>query len=344
MLYIIGKISYINGNSIRKKSMLSPSLDRLEIDILVLPETTLMLFSSVIEPLRVANRISGRDMFSWRILSPDGAPVMTASRIPLPVHGSLADGRSLNPLFVVASYQWQKSVTPALKTGLSRAGRERPYLVGVESGTWVLAEAGLLNAARVTMHWEDREEFAARFPHVALVNARFVIDGKRITTGGSLPTLDLMLDIIRRRHGYSLALEVSRLFIYETEGSSAAPNDRPSVNALLNLDPRVRSVVRQMEETVADPVPVERLAQRAGISPRHLQSLFSADFGVRPHVHYLALRLNAARRQVIETSKSFTDIASATGFNSASAFARSYRAQFGESPSETRKRVLPIVP
>ncbi len=322
--------------------MLSPGLDRLDIDILVLPDTTLMLFSSVIEPLRVANRILGRTLFSWRILSPDGGVVMTASRIPLPVHGSLADGRSTRPLFVVASYQWQKSVTQALKTALSRAARERSHLVGVESGTWVLAEAGLLHAARVTMHWEDREEFAARFPDIALASERFVIDGKRITTGGSLPTLDLMLDIIRRRHGYSLALEVSRLFIYETGADNAQPDDRPSVHALLRLDPRVRCVVRQMEETVSDPVPVARLAQRAGISPRHLQSLFSADFGVRPHVHYLALRLNAARRQVIETSKSFTDIASATGFNSASAFARSYRAQFGESPSETRRLVSGI--
>jgi transcriptional regulator GlxA family with amidase domain len=61
--------------------------------------------------------------------------------------------------------------------------------------------------------------------------------------------------------------------------------------------------------------------------------------GVAPHVHYLALRLNAARRNVIETKVPFADIAAATGFNSSSAFARSYRAHFGESASDTRKRL-----
>jgi transcriptional regulator GlxA family with amidase domain len=76
-----------------------------------------------------------------------------------------------------------------------------------------------------------------------------------------------------------------------------------------------------------------------GVSARHLQTLFQEGMGVAPHIHYLALRLNAARRKVIETKASFADIAAATGFNSASAFSRSYRAHFSESASETRRRL-----
>lgn len=104
-------------------------------------------------------------------------------------------------------------------------------------------------------------------------------------------------------------------------------------------DPRVAQAVRLMEETVEQPLQLARLARRVGLSARHLQELFHEGMGVAPHMHYLALRLNAARRKVIETPASFADIAAATGFNSASAFSRSYRAQFGESPSESRKRV-----
>ena len=86
-------------------------------------------------------------------------------------------------------------------------------IVGVESGTWLLGEAGLLTDHKVTVHWEDFDEFAARFPEVDVIKERFVIDGKRMTSGGAIPTLDMMLDIIRRRQGYSMALEVARAFI-----------------------------------------------------------------------------------------------------------------------------------
>ena len=319
--------------------MLSSSSSPLEIDILVVPDTTLMLFSSVIEPLRVANRILGAELFSWRIYSPDGQAVMTASRIPLPVQGSINTTRSDRPLFVIASYQWQKSVTPSLKAALARAGRDRLFVVGVESGSWLLAEAGLLNNHKITMHWEDRDDFIARYPHVTVMNERFVVDGRRITTGGSLPTLDFMLELIRRRHGYSLALEVSRLFIYETQGGISEQVSLPSVNALSRLDPRVRAALKLMEDNIQTPHPVGWLARRIGVSSRHLQDLFLADLNVTPHVHYLALRMNDARRRVIETQADLSDIAIATGFNSPSAFARSYRSHFKESPSETRRRL-----
>ena len=105
------------------------------------------------------------------------------------------------------------------------------------------------------------------------------------------------------------------------------------------MDRRLEQAVRLMEESVDQPFSLERLARRTGISARHLQSLFNESFGVSPHVHYLALRLNTARRKVIESRASFADIAASAGFNSASAFSRSYRAQFRESPSETRKRL-----
>ena len=365
--------------------MLTSSNARLDIDLLILPETNLILIASVIEPLRGANRIAGSEIYRWRLFTPDGAPVQTTSNIPIPVDAAFRPGRETTPLFVLGAYNWRRSATPALKMQLSQTARHRSIIAGIESGTWLLAEASLLDEFAATTHWEDFDDFAAAYPQVRMVRDRFVIDGKRITTGGSLPTLDLMLEIIRRRQGYSLALEVTRLFIYEqgggykpasgyeqaggyrqasghthdgghrqaekyTQAGGSEPAGRhdqagrrseilPSAAAQRLGDPRVAQAVRLMEATVEQPLPLARLARRAGISARHLQSLFRASVGVAPHIHYLALRLNAARRKVIETSATFADIAAATGFNSASAFSRSYRAQFGESPSETRHRI-----
>lgn len=305
------------------------------IDILAFPETTVILLASVIEPLRAANRIAGRPLYGWRLLSLDGKPVETTAGIGMPVDGAFRPGNETNPLFLVSSYNWRRSNTTALKMALSRAARHRSIIAGVESGTWLMAEASLLDNHNVTVHWEDLEEFSARYPQIDVMKERFVIDRRRMTSGGALPTLDMMLEIIRRRQGYSMALEVSRSFLYERGGGGDV---RPAPSSLGVLDRRLFQAMRLMEETVDQPLTMEQVAARTKVSARHLQTLFQKSFGVPPHEHYIALRLNAARRKVIETDASLADIAAGSGFNSASAFSRAYRAQFQESPSETRAR------
>ncbi|MBB3609191.1 GlxA family transcriptional regulator [Rhizobium sp. BK602] len=319
--------------------MLTPSNTSLDIDLLILPETNLILIASVIEPLRGANRIAGAELYRWRLLTLDGSPVETTSHIPIPASGGFRPASETTPLFVLASYNWQRSATQAVKMQLSQTARHRSMIAGIESGSWLLAEASLLDNVSAAVHWEDTEDFALAYPQVRAVKDRFVIDGKRITTAGSMPTIDLMLEIIRRRQGYSLALEVSRLFIYEPAAGYGAAELSPSTAGLRLRDPRVAQAVRLMEDNIEQPLVLTRLARRVGVSARHLQALFQEEFAAPPHVHYLALRLNAARRKVIETKASFAEIAAATGFNSASAFARSYRASFSESPSGTRRRL-----
>jgi transcriptional regulator GlxA family with amidase domain len=231
-----------------------------EIDVLAFPETTVILLASVIEPLRAANRIAGRILYAWRLLSPDGKAVETTAGIGIPVDGAFLPGNQQNPLFVVSSYNWRRNNTTALKMALSRAARHRSMIAGVESGTWLLAETSLLDNHRVTVHWEDQEEFSARYPEIDVVKERFVIDRRRMTSGGTLPTLDMMLEIIRRRQGYSMALEVSRAFLYERGGGGG--EIRPSPSSVGVLDKRLFQAVRLMEETVDQPLSMEQLAAR----------------------------------------------------------------------------------
>lgn len=309
------------------------------IDILVLPETNLILLASVIEPLRAANRIAGKPLYRWTLHSADGLPVETTSGIPIPVSGAFRPARQTDPLFVLASYNWRNAATRELKFLLSQTARHRTTIAGIESGSFILAEASLLDGFSATTHWEDFDDFASAYSQVTMVRERFLINAKRITTGGPLPTLDLMLELIRRAHSYSLALEVSRLFIYEQDRPRDDPRASPAIGNRGKTDPRLQAAVKLMEDTVEAPISLSRLARRSGVSIRHLQDLFHQTMGVAPHTHYLALRLNAARRKVIETKAGFADIAAETGFNSASAFSRSYRASYAESPSETRRRL-----
>ncbi|WP_287159909.1 GlxA family transcriptional regulator [Mesorhizobium sp.] len=300
----------------------------------------MILVAAVIEPLRAANRITGKRLYDWRLATLEGQAIETTAGISIPVDKAFDAAPSERPLFVVSSYNWQQHETQSTKRLLVRAARSRPMVAGVESGTWLLAAAGLLDGYKASIHWEDRELFASRFPGIEMVADRYVFDKNRMTTGGALPTLDMMLEIIRRRQGHATALEVARSFLYERD-PSVREMLPPTTTTIGVADSRLARAIKIMEDSLAHPVPVEEIASRVNISSRHLQTLFQQAFNVSPHVHYLALRLNAARRLVIESRIDLAVISENVGFSAPSVFSRAYRNQFGESPTATRKRAVP---
>lgn len=310
----------------------------LDLEILVVSEATLILVAAVIEPIRAANRVLGRQQYRWTISTPDGAPALTTSGIPIPAARAFAPRASRDPLLVIASYNAPAHGTPDLLKRLRLAAQYRPAIGSVEGGAWLLAMAGLLDGRRATTHWEDLDDFAARFPEIDVRPDRFVIDGPRFTSGGASPALDMMLELIRARQGYPLALDVAKLFLYDQGRVSEEPQRAPSLGRLISREPRVAAAVRAMEEHIEEPLAIAQVAALAGVSLRRLQTLFLETLKVSPHAYYHALRLNVARRTLIETRRGVAEIAAACGFNSAAVFARAYRGQYGESPSDTRRR------
>jgi len=309
----------------------------LDIELMVLPDTNLILVAAVIEPLRAANRLLGRRLYGWTITTPDGASARTTSAVPVPAARAFDPDASSDPLFVLASYREAEQASRSLLRRIGAAARARSHVVGVESGTWLMARAGLLAGRPAAVHWEDHGAFTAAFPDIEVRADRFVIDGRRITAGGASPALDLMLELVAARQGPGTAIEVSRQFIYDRPSLSEEPQRTAAFGRLGLRDARVAAAVGIMEKTVEEPLPVAEIARRAGVTARHLQSLFRQALGMRPQVYYHALRLNLGRRLLLETLLPALEIAGRCGFNSPSAFARAYRAHFGESPSETRR-------
>lgn len=314
----------------------------LHVEILVVPDATLIMVAAVIEPLRAANRLLGSALYSWTISTPDGNPAITTSGLPIPADRIFEPASGSDPLFILASYNEPRHASRGLIRRIGAAARVRSHMIGVESGIWLMARAGLLNGRPAAVHWEDRDAFVAAFADVDVRSDRFIIDGTRITTGGASPALDLMLELISARQGFAAALEVSRLFIYDQARLPGEPQRSAAFGRLTLRDARVAKAVRTMEETIEEPLPIAAIARRAGITDRHLQTLFIRVLNVRPQAYYQALRLNQGRRLVSETRLPLLDIAGRCGFNSPGAFSRAYGAHFGESPSQTRRRQLAV--
>ena len=309
----------------------------LRVDLLVLDDTSLMCLSACIEPLRAANRVTGETAYDWRLLSVTGAPIRTSSGIVVQVDARFEPEAVREAFWVVASFNALQHAGRALCADLRRVNRRGLPIWGVESGGWLLAAAGVLDGREATVHWEDLEDFAARFPNIKVKADRFVTDGRYATAGGASPMLDLNLELIQRRQGVTVSLEVASIFVYDQVRASDDPQPRLTLGLVAARDPRVTQCLDLMAKAVETPLPIPLLARKVGLSTRMLEKLFLRTVGKTPGAFYLDLRLSGARRLVVDTRRSMTEIAVMTGFGSSSAFSRAFRARFGETPRAARE-------
>ena len=209
---------------------------------------------------------------------------------------------------------------------------------GVDTGAWILAKAGLLNGKSATTHWEDLEDFTSNFRRTNVQPDRFVIDKDVVTIGGASPTFDFMLHLIRSRIGYPLALEVASVFVYDETHFSTDAQPLVSLGLLNDFEPRVTKAIRIMESRLDEPISVTAIARKLSMSSRRLENLFRQHLQASPGSYYLNLRLQRARKYVTDTLLPMQEIAIRTGFNSLSAFSRSFKQSYNSTPSAYRQK------
>ncbi|MCA3509605.1 MAG: GlxA family transcriptional regulator [Rhodobacter sp.] len=316
-------------------TIFTPSRSPLTIAALVLPQASILEVASVLDPLRAANRHLGQDSYRWRVVSPDGRAVPLTCGIELPSSGPLSAAAGADALIVIAGFRQAEVATRQLIRDLRRMAPRFHAIGGIDAGAWVLARAGLLDGHRATVHWEDLEDLAAAHPEVEVLPQRFVLSGARFTAGGAAPAADLMLHLIRSRHGAAVALQVAASFITTARDGADPQISAPSAD--MRLDPRVAAALARMEARLDSPEPAAAIARHVGVSPRRLEGLFRADLGTTPAAHALDLRLQAARRMLTDTRHAVQEVALRTGFTSPSAFARAFRRRFGTSPLRARE-------
>ncbi|MEI9417686.1 GlxA family transcriptional regulator [Mesorhizobium sp. Cs1321R2N1] len=309
----------------------------LKVTLLVFSGSSIMCVASAVDPLRAANRISGETLFDFKLVSVTGEAPVTTCGLPVAVSGRFDANEATDVLVVVAGFGTQNYATSALLSALRRAARAARACGGVEAGTWLVARAGLLEGRSATTHWEDMEDFSSAFPGVDVRPDRYVIDGPVFTSGGASPTFDLMLHLIRRRLGMAVALDVASVFIYDQARAATDAQPLVSLGRLDGYDPRLAQAIRLMESHVDQPLTIEAVARRAGVTARTLESIFRKSIGETPGAYYLRLRLGAARRLVVDTRIAMADIAGRTGFSSAAAFSRAFSRAFGEAPVRLRR-------
>ncbi|WP_136255710.1 GlxA family transcriptional regulator [Onishia niordana] len=309
-----------------------PSPER--IGFLLLPRFAMVAFFSAIEPLRIANRISGRTLFEWDVISRNGGPVTASNAMALDADHGIEDAPLTPSLAVCSSFAPDDAIDDALLAWLRERATAGCVLGGMDTGCVVLAAAGLLDEQTVTLHWESLSEFQARFPRVDAVESLYEVTPEGFSCAGGSSAIDMSLDLIRRRHGDDLAERVRHQLLHDQGRRPASRQREP----LMPEDPLLTRAIALMEANLETPLGIGDLAEALDLSWRRLERLFVRQLGTSPQRTYMARRLDHAHRLLRETRHSVMEVALACGFGSASSFTRAFRRHHGLTPSELRRR------
>ncbi|RMH42096.1 MAG: GlxA family transcriptional regulator [Alphaproteobacteria bacterium] len=311
---------------------------------LLLEEFTLLSFAGAVEPLRIANRMSGRQLYDWVLAGESGDEVRCSAGSVFRVDMGLEPLARDDILLVCGGINVQKSTTRGIVSWLRREARRGVTIGGLCTGAHALASAGLLDGKRATIHWENQESFAEAFPDVELTKSVFVIDGNRMTTAGGTASIDLLLKLVATDHGEELANAVSDQLIY-TSIRTDQDTQRLSIPTRIGVrHPKLSRVIQMMEENIEEPISPSILAREVGMSTRQLERLFRRYLNRSPKRYYMELRLQKARNLLMQTDMSVINVALACGFASPSHFSKCYRAHYGTTPYRERgaKAAAPV--
>ncbi len=307
---------------------------------LLVPNFSMIAFSSALEPLRMANRDSGKPLYRWSLYTTDGLAERASNGLEITPDASLENTGDVSILFVCGGTDIAEAWSRSLQQGLRRIAKRKNIRLGALcTGSYLLARAGLLDGYRCTIHWENIASLREEFPAVRVSDDLFVFDRERISCAGGQSAMDMMLQLIHERHGSKLVTRISEQFMCERIRSSDDRQRVPLHLAIGSNQPKLTEAVTLMEANIEEPISLDELSNYVGISRRQLERLFQKHLNCVPTRYYLNLRLQRARLLLLQTSKSIVDIALACGFISAPHFSKCYRDLFGIPPREERRKL-----
>ena len=304
--------------------------------VLIFPQFQLLDAAGPITVFEAAGREAAPPAYRLRVMARAAGPVVSSCGVPL-VAEPLVDG-PLDTLIVAGGWGTRNTSACVQTLAYVRAAAARARrTASVCSGAFILAAAGLLDGRRATTHWARAAEFARSYPQVRVEPDRiFIRDGTTWTSAGITAGIDLALALVAEDLGEAVAKRAAQqLVVYHRR-----PGGQSQFSALLEADrpdSRFSPLLAWARERLNERLSVERLAERAAMSPRHFARAFAADTGITPAKAIERLRLEAARDEIESGAAPVERVAAHTGFGDPERMRRAFLRAFGQPPQALRR-------
>nr|WP_244184770.1 GlxA family transcriptional regulator [Mycobacterium scrofulaceum] len=305
--------------------------------IVVFDDVTLLDVAGAGEVFVEANRF-GAD-YRLKIASVGGQDVTTSIGTRLGVTDDISSIESADTVLVAGSdHLPARAIDPALVEAVRSVSARSRRTASICTGSFILAQAGLLSGRRATTHWHDTRLLSRAFPDVTVEpDAIFVRDGEVFTSAGISSGIDLALALVEMDYGTELVRNVARWLVVYLKRAGG----QSQFSVLLEADPPPQSPLRAVIDAVAaNPAAnhsVKSLAARASLSTRQLTRLFQSELGMTPARYVELVRIDFARG-ALESGRSVSETAGMAGFGSIETLRRVFVNHLGISPKAYRER------
>ncbi|WP_082475732.1 GlxA family transcriptional regulator [Rhizobium sp. Leaf341] len=319
---------------------LEPEVPRLKIGFVLAKSFTLSAFALFIDTLRLASDEfdrSGRIRADWEVLASSRNLITSSCGVKVAPTSDFTDPRQFTYIVVVGGLLNSDVTIDRVTTEfLKKAAAANVSLIGVCTGSFILAEAGLMKSHRTCVSWLHYNAFRERFPdHEVRSDRIFNLDRRRGSCAGGSSAADMAAMIVRKHIGRDAERNAMEVLQIDKARTALAIQPRRPLS-LESKDPRIQAVLIAMDRHIEGKVPIEDLAASVGLSRRHMERLFLAELELSPASVYRRLRLERARQLLLETDASIIEIALDVGFENAANFSRAFLQVFGQTPSRLR--------
>lgn len=299
---------------------------------LLLPNLSMLAFSAAIEPLRIANQLTGKVLYRWTMMSEDGQSVRCSNGVELGVDSAITDTPNGAYVFACSGVEPEKASSQKAADWMRYQWRTGRVVGGLCTGAYALARAGILKGKKFTLHWENQLPFRETYPDLEVEEQLYVIDGRIMTCGGGAAATDLFLKLIYERHGPMLSQAVLNMCLHFVHRSDA-DSQKSSKSASLGIrNQKLLQIINLFDAEIDQEINLDDVAQMAGVSRRQMERLFAHHLQRTPRRYLMDLRLQRARALMAETDLPVTEVAAACGFASTEHFSKRFRERFGVSP------------
>jgi transcriptional regulator GlxA family with amidase domain len=270
-------------------------------------------------------------------MSPSVELVKSSCGLSVAPDSGLIDPSGLDYIVVVGGLL--KREAPLSKEAtqyLEHAAAAGSRLVGICTGSFILCRLGLLRNRKCCISWYHYHDFLDEFPDLLPVaDQLFVIDGNRITCAGGASVAFLAAHLVEQHVSPASAQKALRILQFDRKRAGTSSQPAPPLNVTRDSD-KVSRALLMMEQNLTTPIPVKEIARRVYMSTRQLERLFRKKIERTPHDAYLHLRL-AHGRWLLGSDLSIAEIAVETGFADGPHFTKTFKAAFGQNPSDDRR-------
>jgi len=316
----------------------------LSIGILLWPEFPLLALAGLIDSLRHAADFgdnSQKTRCSWFIMSAEPTKaVRSSSGTSIHPDGGFRRPEDFTYIAVIGGLLRSLGTgSPAFRDYIHRAANVGVPLIGICTGSFILAEEGLLKARKAAVHPYHIQDFKKQFQAVyAETGHDFIDEGAVLTCSGGISTISLATELIRRHCGPDRATKAIHQMSVPNKIDDTAISVARAIGFTQVSDARLRTALFLIEKSLVQPISTAWLAAEVHLSPRHLTRLFHDEFGKSPQEFIRTTRLKYAGWLLQNSAESITEIALRTGFSDCAHFIRCFQKEYGCTPGYYRAR------